>query len=214
MVASRYLPNRSIPTGTVRVGVIGTGFGDSVHIPALKAIPYVEVGSVCSKRAAAAWSRRATTFASRPTTIAMSSADDDIDAVVIASPPNLHHSMSFAAIEAGKHVLCEKPMSRTVAEPVIWSGWPEQARVVAMVNHEFRFEPARAYARELIESGWLGEPHSANVTLNDPMAPRSTGSWTKPRAAVCWAPPVLTISMPCAGGLERCARLPGPPPPW
>ena len=81
--------------------------------------------------------------------------------------------MAFAAIEAGKHVLCEKPMSRTVAEARDLVRLAEQARVVAMVNHEFRFEPARAYARELIESGWLGEPHAANVTvfrstLNDP----------------------------------------------
>ncbi|MCA9861241.1 MAG: Gfo/Idh/MocA family oxidoreductase, partial [Thermomicrobiales bacterium] len=99
--------------------------------------------------------------------------DEDIDAVVIASPPNLHHSMSFAAIEAGKHVLCEKPMSRTVAEARDLVRLSEHERVVAMVNHEFRFEPARARAKELIDSGWLGEPHLANVTvfrstLNDP----------------------------------------------
>lgn len=174
MVASRYLPNRSIPTGVIRVGVIGTGFGDSVHIPALKTIPYVEVGCVCSKRAdrahmvAARHNIRKSTNDYRELI-----RDDDIDAVVIASPPNLHHTMAFAAIEAGKHVLCEKPMSRTVAEARDLVRLAEQARVVAMVNHEFRFEPARAYARELIESGWLGEPHSATITvyrstLNDP----------------------------------------------
>jgi predicted dehydrogenase len=165
---------RAIPTRVIRVGVIGTGFGETVHVPALQAIPYVEVASICSRRL-----DRAQLVAARRG-IRKATADfrelirdPEVDAVVIASPPNLHHSMAFAAIEAGKHVLCEKPMSRTLAEARDLVKLAEQARVVAMVNHQFRFEPARAHARSLIESGWFGDPHVATVTvyrstLNDP----------------------------------------------
>ncbi len=164
----------AIPTRTIRVGVIGTGFGASVHIPALQKIPFVEVTGICSRRP-----ERALTSAARYSIRKKSTdyrefvRDPDIDAVVIASPPSLHHAMTVAAIEAGKHVLCEKPLARTLAESRDLVRLAQQAGVVAMVNHEFRFEPARVYTKQLIELGYLGEPHSATVTvyrstLNDP----------------------------------------------
>jgi predicted dehydrogenase len=156
------------------VGVIGTGFGASVHLPALQKIPYVEVAAVCSRRAERAL-MAAAKHGIRKSTIDYRELirDPDIDAVVIAAPPNLHHAMCFAALEGGKHVLCEKPLSRTLAESRDLVRLAEQASVVAMVNHEFRFEPARAYARQLIDRGFLGSPQSATVTvyrstLNDP----------------------------------------------
>ncbi|MGD9712261.1 MAG: Gfo/Idh/MocA family protein, partial [Thermomicrobiales bacterium] len=164
----------AIPTRTIRVGVIGTGFGASVHLPALQKIPYVEVAGICSRRPertlmiAAKYGVRKTSTDYREFV-----RDPDIDAVVIASPPSLHHAMAVAAIEAGKHVLCEKPLARSLAESRDLVRLAGQAGVIAMVNHEFRFEPARAYTRQLIEMGYLGEPHSATVTvyrstLNDP----------------------------------------------
>ena len=145
-----------------------------MHLPALQKIPFVEVAGICSRRA-----ERSLVVASRfgvrktSTDYREFVRDPDIDAVVIASPPGLHHAMVFAAIEAGKHVLCEKPLARTLAESRDLVRQAEQARVVAMVNHEFRFEPARVYTKQLIDMGYLGEPHSATVavyrsTLNDP----------------------------------------------
>lgn len=175
MMASAVSKNsNAIPTRTIRVGVIGTGFGASVHLPALQKIPFVEVAGICSRKPervlmiAAQHGIRKTSTDYREFV-----RDPDIDAVVVASPPNLHHAMAIAAIEAGKHVLCEKPLSRTLAESRDLVRLAEQARLVAMVNHEFRFEPARVYAKQLIEMGYLGEPHSATVTvfrstLNDP----------------------------------------------
>jgi len=92
---------------------------------------------------------------------------------VIATPPFLHHSMTIAALEAGKHVLCEKPMAKSVAESRDMVKIAERVGVIAMVNHEFRFVPARARAKELIDEGYIGEPQSASLTiyrssLNDP----------------------------------------------
>lgn len=166
--------NNSIPTRKIRVGVIGTGFGSTAHLPALRDIPYVEVNMVCSRRAERAH-RVASEFGVPRKTIDFREMmrDPEIDAVVIASPPNLHHSMAFAALEGGKHVLSEKPLSRTLAEARDLVRLAKQAGVVAMVNHEFRFEPARVKAKELIDTGYIGDPHMATVTvyrstLNDP----------------------------------------------
>ena len=97
----------------------------------------------------------------------------EIDAVVIATPPFLHHSMVIAALEEGKHILCEKPMAKSVAESRDMVKIAERMGVIAMVNHEFRFVPVRARAKELIDEGYIGEPYSASLTiyrssLNDP----------------------------------------------
>ncbi|MEZ4498656.1 MAG: Gfo/Idh/MocA family oxidoreductase [Thermomicrobiales bacterium] len=155
MMASAVSNNsNAIPTRTIRVGVIGTGFGASVHLPALQKIPFVEVAGICSRKPervlmiAAQHGIRKTSTDYREFV-----RDPDIDAIVVASPPNLHHAMAIAAIEAGKHVLCEKPLSRTLAESRDLVRLAEQAQLVAMVNHEFRFEPARVYAKQLIEMG-------------------------------------------------------------
>jgi predicted dehydrogenase len=99
--------------------------------------------------------------------------DPRIDAVIIATPPYLHHQMVIAALEAGKHVLCEKPMARSLAEARDMVKLAETASVIAMVNHEFRYLPIRQRVKELIDEGYIGEPHSVamNVfrdTLADP----------------------------------------------
>ena len=151
-------------TEPVRVGVIGTGFGAAVHIPALQYLPETEVVAVCSRR-----TERANTIAARygiasaVTDFRAMVRDPEIDAVIVASPPHLHHQMSLAALEAGKHVLCEKPMARNLAETRDMVKMAEQVGAVAMINHEFRFLPVRARVKELIDEGYLGEPHAATL---------------------------------------------------
>jgi predicted dehydrogenase len=163
-----------IRTAALRVGVIGVGFGAAVHIPALQQLPETEVVAVCARRP----DRAHLAAAQHGVKVALSDfrvllRDAEIDAVVVASPPHLHHQMTLAAIEAGKHVLCEKPMARSLAEARDMLKMAEANGVAAMVNHEYRFVPARARAKELIDEGYLGDPHSASITvyrssLNDP----------------------------------------------
>lgn len=162
------------PDAIIRVGVIGTGFGSSAHIPALQRLPNVEVVAVCSRRP-----ERAHTVAAKYGIRLATGEYRDLlrpglaDAIVVATPPHLHHQMAFAALEAGRHLLVEKPMSRSLGEARDLVKMAELRQVVAMVNHEYRFVGSRRYARELIESGYIGEPQSAAVTvfrstLNDP----------------------------------------------
>ncbi len=132
-------------TDPIRVGVIGTGFGAAVHIPALKHLPEFEVAAVCSRRAARARSVAAEhKIPTVCTDFREMVNDQEIDAVVVAAPPYLHHQMTLAALEAGKHVLCEKPMARNLAEARDMVKMAERAGVAAMVNHEFRFLPLRS----------------------------------------------------------------------
>jgi predicted dehydrogenase len=156
------------------VAVLGTGFGAAVHIPALKYLDGVDIVAIVSRRA-----DRADAVAARHD-IPMASTDwrdvindPKVHAVVVATPPYLHHQMVIAALEAGKHVLCEKPMARNLAEARDMVKLAESARVVAMINHEFRYLPIRMRVKELIEEGYIGDPQSVamNVfrsTLADP----------------------------------------------
>lgn len=166
-MAATYRPGVGGPRSeTIRVGVIGAGFGAAVHVPALTYLPETEVAAVCARRMehaqlAAAKHRVPKAVSDFREVIR----DPAIDAVVIATPPHLHHSMAIAAIEAGKHVLCEKPMARNLAETRDMVKMAERAGVVAMVNHEYRFIPARARAKELIDEGFIGEPQSASCVV-------------------------------------------------
>jgi predicted dehydrogenase len=153
-------------TDTIRVGIIGAGFGASVHIPALKFIEETQVTAICSRRP----ERAHMVAAQHRIPKAMSDyreliRSDEVDAVIVASPPHLHHQMTLTALEAGKHVLCEKPMARNLAETRDMVKMADQVGVAAMVNHEFRFVPARARAKELIDEGYLGEPQSASMVI-------------------------------------------------
>lgn len=161
-------------TAPLNVAVIGTGFGASVHLPALKHIDGVETVAIVSRRgerARSAAERHGVPHASTDWRDVIN--DPHVHAVVIATPPYLHHQMVIAAIEAGKHVLCEKPMARSVAEARDMVKLAQQAGVVTMVNHEFRYLPIRRRVKELIDEGYIGDPHSVamNVfrsTLADP----------------------------------------------
>ncbi len=84
---------------------------------------------------------------------------DDVDLVDIASPGDTHAEIAIAALEAGKHVLCEKPLANTVAEAEAMAAAAERAAargVRAMVGFSFRRVPALSFARQLIAEGRIG----------------------------------------------------------
>lgn len=158
----------------LRVGVIGVGFGAAVHIPALMELPETEVITVCARRTERAIGAAAKFNIPLVTTdFRELLAEPSVEAVVIAAPPFLHHAMSIAAFEAGKHVLLEKPMARSLAEARDMAKMADSAGVVAMVNHEYRFHPVRARIKELLDQGYIGTPQAISLTaytstLSDP----------------------------------------------
>ncbi|MFJ3385127.1 MULTISPECIES: Gfo/Idh/MocA family protein [unclassified Curtobacterium] len=86
-------------------------------------------------------------------------ADPDIDVVDVVSPGSSHVEVAIAALEAGKHVLCEKPLANTVAEAEAMTAAADAARargVRAMVGFSYRRVPAIAFARDLVQAGRIG----------------------------------------------------------
>jgi len=81
----------------------------------------------------------------------------DIDAVLIMAPHYLHESLVIKAAEAGKHILCEKPMARTLEECDNMISATEKAGVKFMIAENHRFLPAHQYIAEIVHKGWLGD---------------------------------------------------------
>ena len=106
-------------------------------------------------------------------------ARDDIDLVDICTPGNTHVDIAVSALEAGKHVLCEKPLANTVAEAESMAAAAERAAahgVRSMVGFTYRRVPAIALARRLVEQGRIGEIRHVRAQylqdwLADPSAP-------------------------------------------
>jgi len=143
----------------VRVAVIGTSFASSVQIPGFQLLPGVEVVAVASAR-----EERAAETAER---FGIPNAYGDwkrmldeieCDVVSIVTPPYLHHEMTLASFERGRHVFCEKPFASNLAQAVEMVQAAERSGLVHAVDHEFRYRPARSRLKELIEAGHLGEP--------------------------------------------------------
>ncbi|MFK3732285.1 Gfo/Idh/MocA family protein [Streptomyces sp. NPDC088090] len=94
-------------------------------------------------------------------------ARDDVQLVDICTPGDSHAEIAIAALEAGKHVLCEKPLANSVAEAEAMAAAAEAARArgqVAMVGFNYRRVPALSYARRLIAEGRLGTLRHVRVS--------------------------------------------------
>lgn len=83
----------------------------------------------------------------------------DVDAVIIATPPDLHRDVALAAIAAGKHVLCEKPLARTAEDAATMLEAADRAGVVAHVGFNLRYAPALLQARKMMDERACGEIH-------------------------------------------------------
>ena len=158
------------PSSTIRVGVIGTGFGSLVQIPGFQRSPGVEVVAVASGREARA-GEVAEQFglAEAYGDYRQMLAEQELDLVSIVTPPYLHHEMALAVAERRRHVLCEKPFALNLGQAREMLAAAERAGVVHGVDHEFRYLPARARMKELIDEGYLGEVRLIRVTALTPM---------------------------------------------
>ncbi|PTL81272.1 Gfo/Idh/MocA family protein [Vitiosangium sp. GDMCC 1.1324] len=148
----------------VGVGIIGTGFARSTQVPAFRDCPGVDVISIAS-----AHPEKAAAVA-RDFGIPHATADwrdvlahPGVDLVCISTPPALHREMSVEALAAGKAVLCEKPTALNASEAEAMFAEARARGLLALLDHELRFLPARRRARELIREGGLGAVRHARV---------------------------------------------------
>ncbi len=149
----------------LRWGVIGASTIAREHmIAALRSLPDAHIGWVASGDAARA-AALAKEFGIPQATDNIDTilGDPDIDAVYISSTNEKHHSQALAAIAAGKHVLCEKPLAMTVADAVQMVRAADQAGVVLATNHHLRCAGSHRAIRDLIVTGRIGHILSLRV---------------------------------------------------
>jgi len=151
----------------IRVAVVGCGYWGSKHVRVLHATEGVEEVAVVDSREDRVRSL-ARSYKSAPWHTALGTALDEVDAVVVATPPSTHVAVALQAIEAGKHVLVEKPLAPTSEGARRLDSAASAAGVILMVGHTFEYNPAVRKLRELVQNGELGEVYyidSARLNL-------------------------------------------------
>ncbi len=178
-----------MPKKLLRVALIGQGFMGRAHSNAYRQAPRffdlpfeIECRVICGRDAGRlrwtaetwGWKEISTDWeevASRP----------DIDLVDIATPNSLHCPIALAAAKAGKMVLCEKPLATSLDDAMRMAS--AAARTPNMVWFNYRRVPAVAFARQLVESGRLGQIYHYRATYLQEWGPtRPPGNWKLQRA--------------------------------
>jgi predicted dehydrogenase len=145
-------------TDPVRIAVVGLGYWGPNLVRNINEFPGAEPVVVCDLRSDALETITRRYPAVRATTsFSEVLADDEVDAVVIATPVSRHHPMAAAALRAGKHVFVEKPLAASSSEATDLIGLAERRGLVLMPGHTFLYSPPVMMIRKLIESGELGE---------------------------------------------------------
>lgn len=152
-------------TAKKRIGVIGVGFGAQVYVPGLQSEGW-DVAALCSRsRDKAAPVAQAAGIKDVHTDARELIRRDDLDAVAITTPPGAHCELAVAALNAGKHVLCEKPFAIDVQEAAAMREAAEATGRTAMICHEFRHTPQRAYIKQLLGEGYIGKFQLCTIEL-------------------------------------------------
>jgi predicted dehydrogenase len=142
---------------SIGAAVIGTGFIGTVHVEALRRIGVNVLGVLGSSPERGAARADALGVPKAYTSLDDLLADDRVQVVHVTSPNHLHLSQSEAALGAGKHVVCEKPLAMTADESARLVALAAETGLVNATNFNIRFYPLNQHARALIAEGGLGE---------------------------------------------------------
>ena len=148
--------------------VVGTGFGVLTHLRAMQAAGIDVLALVGRDEAKTA--DRAARFGvpNALTSVGDAVALPDVDAVAVVTPPRTHRAIVLEAVDAGKHVMCEKPFALDAAEGRSMLDAAERAGVVHLLGTEWRFGTGQAQLARTIRSGVIGEPRHALFELQLP----------------------------------------------
>lgn len=163
----------------LRAGIIGTGFMGEAHLEALRRLPGVEVVAVAASRPekAEAFSRAHRVPRAHADAMALL-ADPEVDVVHNCTPNHLHFVLNQAALQAGKHVMSEKPLALTSTETAALAELAERSGLVAAVNHCYRYYPLVQQARAMVQGGVLGRLYLVHgAYLQDWLLYRQDFNW-------------------------------------
>lgn len=145
----------------LKVGIIGCGsIAQHRHLPEYEANPYVQIVAVCDSN-----KKRAKEIANNYGVNMYTDYNElinceELDAVSVCTPNHLHASISITALQAGIHVLCEKPMATSKADAEMMIGAAEKSGKKLMIGHNQRFVASHQKAKQLIKSGAIGKIYS------------------------------------------------------
>lgn len=158
----------------LRVGIVGAGFMGALHAAGWTATPATLAGvySLDPEMVQSILDRYGgNAYASVDALI------DGVDVVDICAPTHVHYELALKAAAAGKHVVCEKPLARTIAQGEEMIAACEQAGVKLLVGHVVRYFPQYAQAKALVERGEIGEVAVVRLTRASFKPKRAVDNW-------------------------------------
>lgn len=163
----------------IGVAVLGTGFGQKIHIPGFQIHHRTQLVAVYHRELEKAQAIAAQhNIPHACNTLEQVMALPEVDAVSIATPPFLHLDMATAALQAGKHVLLEKPTALSVAEARHIEELAQQQQRVVTMDFEFRFVPAWQQLATLLSEGYVGTPRLIKVDWMVPGRANPERAWS------------------------------------
>jgi predicted dehydrogenase len=141
----------------IGAAVIGTGFIGTVHVEQLRRIGVQVHGVLGSTPERGAARADALGVGHAYASLDEILADPSVDVVHVTSPNHLHVPQAWAILDAGKHVVCEKPLAMTATESAALVDRAEASGLVNAVNFNIRFYPLHQHAREIVAAGDLGD---------------------------------------------------------
>lgn len=142
----------------IGIGFIGTGFARKVQIPAFKMCKNAEIISVASASLANAENTAKDFNIPHFTDNWRETIEHpEVDLVCITTPPTLHVEQTLYALEHNKHILCEKPMAMNAAEAEKMIEAAKGKNVLALIDHELRFQSGRQKAFQMLRDGEIGK---------------------------------------------------------
>lgn len=148
----------------LRMGIIGIGVGATQIMPQMESLPEIEIvaGADVNPRVRAAFAQRFPEARVYDSAEALCE-DQDVEAVWVSTPNNWHCPHTLMAANAGKHVVCEKPMALSVAEATSMVEAADKNNVKLLAGHTLGFSPPVMAMRRVIRSGDLGPLKAINV---------------------------------------------------
>ncbi len=176
----------------LRIGIVGLGFMGKMHFDIYRSMPdrvrVTAISEVGADKRAGDWSKIGGNMAMDSAAADLSGiamyehpdellADPNVDVADITLPTYLHRDVVVKALEAGKHVICEKPMALTAAEADAMAAAAARAGRILLVGQCIRFWPAYVKAREMVQSGDYGRVISARFQRYSTMPVWNWNGW-------------------------------------
>ncbi|PYS88224.1 MAG: gfo/Idh/MocA family oxidoreductase [Acidobacteria bacterium] len=163
---------------TIGIGIIGTGFARTTQLPAFRACTGARVVAIASgHRANAEAVAREFDIPNVADGWREVVARPDVDLVSIVTPPVTHAEIALAVLDAGKAVLCEKPMAMNAAETDAMRQRAAQAQALALVDHELRLLAGRQRLRARLHAGEIGRVRHIRFRYSADSRASATRAW-------------------------------------